>query len=422
MKYTGAVLDILGKHAIKAVFFVVGSRLREPENRDLVKRMLCEGHMVGNNSYSYVDLTTKSPNRICSEIAETQTVLEGLGVEEKLFRPPFGRVSEDVWEIARRLGYWGLGWNADTLDGSPEYKPSRWIARGKDQVRANKQNVVRLHDGNRTTAEGLEVFVEELRRTGCSYPWLFGNTVDASLGERLWSESRPGWVAMTGLPFLRPSEPAEPATGEPPAGNNSTGRKKAIFCLSKTQWDAAYALGNWDYLRGIEEVARYGAIFAFLLHTKTNDEILDVGCGEAVLLDYLGLCGYRRYVGVDISEVALKRNSPKADEKTQFVLADVESFDPVGAFSCIVFSECLQCFSDPVRVLERYRRCLRDGGVFIISVFISDARVPRLIRQIRSRYRCLEQIAFKNARGRWTCGLFANEAEPSRDIPILHSE
>jgi peptidoglycan/xylan/chitin deacetylase (PgdA/CDA1 family)/SAM-dependent methyltransferase len=410
---TSVVLDTLAKYQIKAVFFVVARHLRKAGNLAMVKRMLFEGHMVGNNSYSHVDLTNKSPKRIYSEIADAQVVLEDLGVAEKLFRPPFGRVNEDVFEVARYLGYAGLGWNADTLDWAQDYKPTRWITRGVDQVCANPQSIVRLHDGNFTTAKGLATFIEELLRIGYSYPWLFGGPSAPMGSAQLWKEAHSGWLALAGLPMLRPAQtaPASKATEPWLERNKSTGKKKAIFCLSKQQWNDGYTVGHWNYLRGTEEVARYAVIFGLLLHMKANKDVLDVGCGEGVLLDYLKICGYHRYLGLDLSEVAIQKSSLKADTRTEFALVDAEVFDPGGAFDCMVFSECLYCFSNPLDVLERYRRSLKKDGVFIITLFVGDSRVARLARQVRRRYRCLEQVELKNARGRWVCSLFANELE-----------
>jgi 2-polyprenyl-3-methyl-5-hydroxy-6-metoxy-1,4-benzoquinol methylase len=176
----------------------------------------------------------------------------------------------------------------------------------------------------------------------------------------------------------------------------------------RSVWDAEYANATWDCLKATEEVARYSVLFGFLLHTRTNRNVLDVGCGEGVLLEYLERSGYEQYLGIDISEVAIRKVLAKVNSRTHFVVANVENFCPAGTFDSLIFNESIYYFCNPLQVLERYRSLLSDSGIVVISMFLSHWKIRDLSQQIASLYECLESVNIQNQRGTWVCSLFAN--------------
>ena len=102
--HTEAILDTLKKHDVKAAFFLVGNYLQK--NADLVRRMVYEGHIIGNHTMTHPDMSA------ITEKEAFQKELEGLeslftditGKElPKFYRPPQGVYSEENLKMAKEL-------------------------------------------------------------------------------------------------------------------------------------------------------------------------------------------------------------------------------------------------------------------------------------------------------------------------------
>ena len=108
--YTEQILDVLKENNVKAVFFITGHYLNsEP---DLVKRMIEEGHIVGNHTVNHKSLVDLSDEEIEDEIMNLhKSLYEKFGYEMTYFRPPKGEFSERVLKIAKDLGYTAVLWS-----------------------------------------------------------------------------------------------------------------------------------------------------------------------------------------------------------------------------------------------------------------------------------------------------------------------
>src|SRR3954453_14901971 len=142
----------------------------------------------------------------------------------------------------------------------------------------------------------------------------------------------------------------------------ATGRGDAP--LSKEAWEEQYRQGGWEFMRRLDEVARYSLIAGYLHHLKPGGSVLDVGSGEGLLADHLRPYGYARYHGIDLSEAAIAQAASRAGERTTFAAADAETYVPPGTFDAVVFNECVYYFNDPVGSVRRYEPCLEPGGCF----------------------------------------------------------
>ncbi len=118
-QFTGQILDILREHHVPATFFVCGTNVEE--NPDLLRRIVAEGHEVGNHTYSHPFMFFKSRRRMADEIDRTQSAIEKVaGFRPTLFRPPYGSrwfgLVPTLSERGMRLIQWsaaGYDWKKD---------------------------------------------------------------------------------------------------------------------------------------------------------------------------------------------------------------------------------------------------------------------------------------------------------------------
>jgi 2-polyprenyl-3-methyl-5-hydroxy-6-metoxy-1,4-benzoquinol methylase len=178
----------------------------------------------------------------------------------------------------------------------------------------------------------------------------------------------------------------------------ATGRGDAP--VSKETWEAQYRQGGWEFMRSLDELARYSVIAGYLHALKPGGSVLDVGAGEGLLADSLRSFGYSRYLGIDVSEAAIEQARSRSDDRTAFQAADAETFTPEGTWDAIVFNESVYYFNDPLGTVERYRRFLEDGGVMVVSTF-RTRRADVIARRLIERYRLLEETTVSNRKGAW---------------------
>ncbi|MFG2989103.1 polysaccharide deacetylase family protein [Streptomyces sp. NPDC048257] len=114
-RYTPAILDALARYGVRAMFFVCGEMATE--NRDLLRRMAAEGHVIGNHTWTHPHIPTLSRPALASEIGRTSEVVQQTVGEAPLwFRAPYGTWNRAAFEIGAELGMEPLAWTVDTLD------------------------------------------------------------------------------------------------------------------------------------------------------------------------------------------------------------------------------------------------------------------------------------------------------------------
>ena len=168
----------------------------------------------------------------------------------------------------------------------------------------------------------------------------------------------------------------------------------------KELWEEQYEGGHWRLMRSMDEVARYSVIAGYLHHLRPGGSVLDVGGGEGLLVVHLRPFGYARYLGVDLSEAAIRQAAGRVDGATSFAAADSETFVPPERWDSIVFNECVYYFNDPVGTVARYEPFLTEGGVFLVSTFRSR-RADVIARRLIEVYELVEETAITNSKGTW---------------------
>ncbi len=170
--WTPQILDILKERRIKAVFFIIG---QEAElYPDLVRRIVAEGHEIGNHSFTHPNLAEEPASIIRLELNATQRLIESLtGVSTTLFRPPYNADShpsklEELVPIgvAQSLGYMTVLENIDPRDWQGIDK-EKILARVKED--RPKGSIILLHDGGgdrKATVEALPAILDYLQERG----------------------------------------------------------------------------------------------------------------------------------------------------------------------------------------------------------------------------------------------------------------
>lgn len=176
--------------------------------------------------------------------------------------------------------------------------------------------------------------------------------------------------------------------------------------ISGEAWEGEYEGGVWKFLREAGELSRYSVVAAFVDHFAPGGSVLDVGCGEGILLEKLRPYGIARYTGIDVSRVAISKCPPAQDETVRFEVADAERYRPESSFDAIVMNECLYYFERPVEVALAFRDALADKGVMVVSQFRSR-RSSAIARRLREELALLEETRITNRRGTWIVDVFA---------------
>lgn len=125
--FTPKVLDVLKQEGVKATFFVVGNRVEK--HPDVFKRMVEEGHMIGNHSYSHANLPKLNDADFRDQITRTdQIISQYTGYTPNIVRPPYGNISEGQIQWLASQHKKIVNWNVDSLD---------WKGLSAEQVRTN---------------------------------------------------------------------------------------------------------------------------------------------------------------------------------------------------------------------------------------------------------------------------------------------
>jgi peptidoglycan/xylan/chitin deacetylase (PgdA/CDA1 family) len=157
-RYTPRILDILKAEHIHATFFVVGQRLAA--HPELGRRIVSEGHLIGNHTDSHTSILRESARKAREEIDACDSRIEQItGLRTHLFRPPKGLWDEAGYRSALSSGHTLVLWSL-AFDRSALRMPGR---QGQRVVRlASPGDIVLMHDGSASTRDERAATVREL--------------------------------------------------------------------------------------------------------------------------------------------------------------------------------------------------------------------------------------------------------------------
>ena len=162
---TDKVLDILKKHDLKAAFFCIGQRIYE--NPDLAKRIVDEGHIIGNHTYGhshFFDFFTTKDMLYDIELC-SKTIYEYTRKEAVYFRPPYGVTNPNMKKALEKLSLIPIGWSVRSLDTITKDINTIFKRITKD---VKEGDIILLHDGDEKIVFVLEMFIEEMRKRNIS--------------------------------------------------------------------------------------------------------------------------------------------------------------------------------------------------------------------------------------------------------------
>lgn len=167
---TEPILDALKKHNVKATFFVVGHFLESAP--DMVKRMVAEGHTVGNHTYHHPDMSAISSQEGFRKEMDDAAALFEQTTGQKMamyYRPPQGKYSIENLKMAKELGYRTFFWSLAYVDWNQDSQPTHEEAFQKLTGRIHPGAIVLLHNTSKTNGEILDELLTRWEAMGYSF-------------------------------------------------------------------------------------------------------------------------------------------------------------------------------------------------------------------------------------------------------------
>jgi peptidoglycan-N-acetylmuramic acid deacetylase len=173
--YSSKILDTLKANNVKVAFFVTSDYIKR--NKDLIKRMEAEGHLVCNHSNTHPSMAQsalKGQEKFNEEFTITEKAYEEVTGKKmpKFFRPPMGKYSELSLKYTQDLGYKTIFWSFAYKDWLPEQQPSHEEAKKKIMERTHNGGIFLLHAVSKTNTEIMDSIIKEWKSKGFEFKTL----------------------------------------------------------------------------------------------------------------------------------------------------------------------------------------------------------------------------------------------------------
>lgn len=168
--YTSQILDVLKANNVKCTFFVTAPYI--DSNPELIKRMVNEGHSVGNHSNTHPSMPTiLDSNTFNNELKVVEDKYKNLIGKDmpKLFRPPMGHYSEQSLQYTKNLGYKSVFWSFAYADWDTNNQPEAEFAKEKILGGTHNGAILLLHAVSKTNTEILDSVIKQAKAEGYSF-------------------------------------------------------------------------------------------------------------------------------------------------------------------------------------------------------------------------------------------------------------
>lgn len=162
---TVKVLEVLKKHDVKAVFFIIGKNI--VGNESILKQIVADGHQIGNHSFShhnFIDLW--STKKVTEDFESCQQLIEQYQSQSKLFRPPYGVTNPNIAKALKQLNLQSIGWNVRSYDTS-----IKDVKKIKQRVLSQLKPgaIILLHDRLDFMPDLLEALIPAIKEKGYQF-------------------------------------------------------------------------------------------------------------------------------------------------------------------------------------------------------------------------------------------------------------
>jgi peptidoglycan-N-acetylmuramic acid deacetylase len=178
--FTPPILDVLREKKVPAAFFVTGHYIKDQP--ELIKRMVDEGHIVGNHSWSHPDMTTMSNEQIRHELARVRDGVAAISTQKTMnyVRPPRGIFNDRVLAISKQEGYTSVFWSLAYKDWEVNNQKGADYAYGQIMKQLHPGSIMLIHSVSSDNAAALPRVIDDARAKGYEF-----ESLDSLMANRL---------------------------------------------------------------------------------------------------------------------------------------------------------------------------------------------------------------------------------------------
>jgi peptidoglycan-N-acetylglucosamine deacetylase len=198
---TPRLLDVLKQRNIKATFFLIGQNAAS--NPEIVRRILADGHEIGNHSWTHPQLSKLCDERVTAEITRTQEAVKNAsGFTPTLLRPPYGAITPRQREwIENQFGLNIILWSVDPFDWK---RPGASVITQRILSQVHPGAIILSHDIHKQTVDAMPATLDGLIRKGYKFVTV----------SQLIAMNKPQPSPVTKAAPGHPNSPKSPKTGQ----------------------------------------------------------------------------------------------------------------------------------------------------------------------------------------------------------------
>ncbi|MDZ4287752.1 MAG: polysaccharide deacetylase family protein [Prosthecobacter sp.] len=163
---TPKLLDLLKEHNIKCTFFVVGKNAKAYP--DIIRRILAEGHEIGNHTWTHLSLTGHSDEQIRKELKQSEDALfAAANYRPQVMRPPYGAINTRIKQLMfTEFGYSTIMWSVDPQDWR---RPGSGVVTSRLLAGAHPGAIMLAHDIHPGTITAMPAFFDQMLAKGYQF-------------------------------------------------------------------------------------------------------------------------------------------------------------------------------------------------------------------------------------------------------------